>query len=145
MLVVEPARKEDLDRVSRLAARTLSEQYEPEWLAAHMGERSPFWVARDVRTNEVVGFALADREGLEGHLLAIGVDRANRQRGIGSALVKTVKSDLARAGAYRLVLEVRADDQATQAFYTRHGFAPEGLTEGVYRDGGDALTMVRPL
>ncbi len=145
MLVVEPARKEDVEAVSRLAARTLSEQYDPRWLAAHMGEGSPFWVARDVRTNQLVGFALADREGVEGHLLAIGVDKANRSRGIGSALVKTVRTDLAKAGAYRLRLEVRADDPAAQAFYARHGFAPEGLEEAVYRDGGDAVMMARPL
>lgn len=145
MLVVEPARFEDVDAVTRLAARTLSEQYDPAWLAAHMGERSPFWVARDVRSNAVVGFALADREGVEGHLLAIGVDRQRRNRGVGSALVSTVRNDLARAGAYRLSLEVRADDVGAQAFYARHGFAPEGIQERVYRDGGDAVTMARPL
>ncbi len=145
MLVVEPARNEDMDAVSRLAARTLSEQYDPEWLASHMGERTPFWVARDVRLNQVVGFALADRDGVEGHLLAIAVDKASQKRGIGSALVKTVRNDLALSGAYRLRLEVRSDDAATQAFYARHGFAPEGIQESVYRDGGDAVTMARPL
>lgn len=147
MLVVEPVRPEDVDAVARLAARTLSEQYDPSWLAGHMGEsaQAPFWVARDVRTNQLVGFALADRDGVEGHLLAIGVDKHNRKRGIGSALVKTVRSDLARRGAYTLRLEVRVDDLAAQAFYTRHGFQPDGLQEAVYRDGADAVTMSRPL
>lgn len=131
--------------MTRLAARTLSEQYDPAWLAGHMGTQSPFWVARDVRTNQLVGFALADRQGVEGHLLALGVDRTLRKRGIGSALVKTVRNDLARSGAWRLRLEVRADDTEAQAFYVRHGFAPEGLESAVYRDGADAVRMGRPL
>ncbi|MEK6985044.1 MAG: GNAT family N-acetyltransferase [Candidatus Thermoplasmatota archaeon] len=145
MLVVEPIRNEDVDAVADLAARTMSEHYDPEWLAAHAAGRGPFWVARDVERNELVGFALAGRNGAEGHLLAIGVDAARRHRGIGSALVRTVRNDLARSGAFRLTLEVRAEDTAAQAFYSRHGFAPEGLEAAVYRDGGDAVKMARPL
>jgi ribosomal-protein-alanine N-acetyltransferase len=102
-------------------------------------------VARDVPTNRVVGFALASSESCEGHLLAIAVDRQFRGAGIGSALLRNVRQEMTRSGAMRLKLEVRADDRAAQQFYTRHGFAPEGLESHVYSDGSDAVRMARPL
>lgn len=145
MLVVEPARNEDAIEITKLAARNLSEQYDPEWLVGQISKPHAFYVARDVPRNRVVGFALADLDGTEGHLLAIAVEPVHRQHGLGRALVKTVSSELAREGAYRMHLEVRADDPRAQLFYAGLGFAPEGLQEHVYVDGGDAVRMARPL
>jgi [ribosomal protein S18]-alanine N-acetyltransferase len=145
MLVVEPARGSDMEPVARLAAHALAESYDPAWLARHAWGRGTFLVARDVPTNQVVGFAVAERESCEAHLLAIAVETGRRGEGIGSHLLRTVRQELARAGAYRLELEVRADDARAQAFYVRHGFMPRGLESGVYRDGGDAVRMERPL
>lgn len=146
MLVVEPVRDGDLDPVSWLAYRALQEQYDSEWLAHHARTtQGTFLVARDVPTNRIVGFALADQEACEGHLLALAVDRQRRGEGIGSALLKNVRDHMARQGAFRLSLEVRADDQKAQVFYSRHGFAPLGLESHVYSDGSDAVKMARPL
>ena len=146
MLVVEPVRDGDLDPVSWLAYRALQEQYDPDWLAHHAQTKTgTFLVARDVPTNRIVGFALADNEACEGHLLALAVDRQRRGEGIGSALLKNVRDHMARQGAYKLSLEVRADDQKAQVFYSRHGFSPEGLETHVYSDGSDAVKMARPL
>ena len=147
MLVVEPVRNADLDPVARLAVRTLQERYDPAWLAEHMeSQNDTFLVARDIPTNQIVGFALAERqEPLEGHVLALAVDGARRGEGIGRALLGNVRAEMARRGAFRLTLEVRADDPQAQSFYARQGFAPEGLEPCVYRDGGDAIRMARPL
>lgn len=146
MLVVEPVRDADLDPVAWLAYRALQEQYDPGWLAHHARtQKGTFLVARDVPTNRIVGFALADQDACEAHLLALAVDRQRRGEGIGSALLSNVRDQVARQGAFRLSLEVRADDPNAQVFYSRHGFAPAGLEEHVYSDGSDAVKMARPL
>lgn len=147
MLVVEPVRSNDLDRVSRLAISALTEQYGHEWLADHMqGSPGAFMVARDVPTNQVVGFALAEhREACEAHLVALAVDRRRRGQGIGSALLRSVRTNLANSGAFRMSLEVRADDPRSQAFYAHHGFSPEGVESHVYSDGADAVKMASSL
>jgi ribosomal protein S18 acetylase RimI-like enzyme len=145
MLVVEPMKSGDALPVAHLAARTLTESYDPAWLAEHAHGGSTCLVARDVPTNKVVGFALAANESLEGHILAIAVDQGYRGAGIGSALLRNVRQEMARAGALRLKLEVRFEDRAAQEFYVRHGFAPEGLESHVYSDGGDAVRMAQPL
>lgn len=146
MLIVEPVRNADVDPVSRLALATLKERYAPEWLAAHANLRnSTFLVARDVPTNQVVGFALAEADRAEGHLLALAVDGQRRGQGIGRALLSGVGQRLSSQGAMRLRLDVRWDDPAARRFYMHAGFAPEGVKEGVYADGADALEMARPL
>jgi ribosomal-protein-alanine N-acetyltransferase len=145
MLIVEPMRNADAMSVARLAARSLSEAYDPQWLTDQPGAPRTCLVARDIHADRVVGFAVAAKDSCEGHLLAIAVDDQYRGNGIGSALLKNVRQELTRSGAMRLKLEVRAEDRAAQAFYTRHGFAPEGLESHVYSDGGDAVRMAQPL
>lgn len=146
MLVVEPVRDADVDQIARLAMKALRERYDPAWLASHVGGLGgAFVVARDVPTNQVVGFALASQESVNAHLLAIAVDGDERGKGIGSALLHNVRDNLAKQGAFRLSLDVRADDPGAQAFYFRHGFSPEGLDSHVYSDGADAVRMARPL
>lgn len=147
MLVVEPVRNNDLDPVARLAVSTLRERYSQEWLEGHAQNvsRGTFLVARDIPTNQVVGFALAQSEDAEGQLLALAVDSRRQGQGIGSALLADVNERLTRAGAMRLRLDVRWDDPVARGFYARHGFAPAGLKQGVYSDGTDALEMAKPL
>ena len=62
MLVVEPVRNADVDPVARLALDSLQERYAAEWLARHANvAKGTFLVARDVPTNQIVGFALAEK------------------------------------------------------------------------------------
>lgn len=146
MLVVEPVRNADLDPVARLAIATLKERYAPEWLAEHAHlDNGTFLVARDIPTNQVVGFALAEAAEAEAHLLALAVDSQRRGQGIGRALLADVREQMRRQGAMRLRLDVRWDDPAARRFYARQGFSPQGIKEGVYADGADALEMAKPL
>jgi [ribosomal protein S18]-alanine N-acetyltransferase len=146
MLVVEPVRNTDVDPVARLAVQTLQERYTPEWLAEHANlDNGTFLVARDIPTNQVVGFALAKTGEAEGHLLALAVDAQRRGQGIGRALLADVREHMRRQGAMRLKLDVRWDDPSARRFYARQGFAPAGIKEGVYSDGADALEMAKPL
>ncbi len=130
-----------------LAGQQLSELFPARWLAEQaQSNRETFLVARDVRKNTIVGFVVGAREApCEGKVLAIAVDDEHRGQGLGSALLKRLRSQMALTGAYRLTLEVRADDPKAQSFYMRHGFAPDGLLEHQYSDGCDALRLVRPL
>src|SRR5687767_5127608 len=146
MLVVEPVRNADVDPVARLALDSLQERYATEWLARHANvAQGTFLVARDVPTNQVVGFALAEKKEGEGHLLALAVDAQRRGQGIGRALLADVRERMRRQGALQLKLDVRWDDPAARRFYAKAGFEPKCIKEGVYSDGSDALEMVKPL
>ena len=91
-------------------------------LGAHLG-----WVA--VRAERVVGFAVvARRSSRAAEILWIAVDGAERGRGVGSALVDQLVTELGDGGVG--VIEVKTLDQsadyepyvATRAFWERHGF-----------------------
>jgi ribosomal protein S18 acetylase RimI-like enzyme len=142
MLVVEPALDTDVANIVKLASRELRVDA-ASWPARH---HSCCLVARDIPTNHIVGFALADREDpCIGHILAIAVEGDHRGRGIGSALLSRVRQQMTQEGAMELVLDVRGDNQGAQEFYGRHGFRPEGRVSQAYPDGEDAIHLVRPI
>lgn len=140
MLVVEPAGDEDILGVMRLAGNALAAD-PSTWHLHH----PCCMVAKDVTTGRLAGFALADHEACEGHLLALAVDGGRRGEGIGGRLLERVRYQMQREGALRMHLDVRAGDLAAQDFYRRHGFHAEGLQQRVYPDGEDAVHFARPL
>ncbi|MGB1586954.1 MAG: GNAT family N-acetyltransferase [Thermoplasmatota archaeon] len=140
MLVVEPAGDEDMLGVMRLAGDAL--QTDPSTWQLH---RPCCMIAKDVATGRLAGFALADRDACEGHLLALAVDGGQRGLGIGGRLLERVRYQMQREGALRMHLDVRAHDVVTQDFYRRHGFHAEGLQQRAYPDGEDAVHFARPL
>ena len=141
MLVVEPVQEDQVADVVRLAGNAL--RLDPT--RAEMNQPCCM-VAREVATGRIMGFALADRQAAcESHLLALAVDGHHRGEGIGSRLLERVRHQMRQEGAMRMVLDVRADDRAAQAFYVRHGFSPEGLHRQAYPDGEDAVQYARPL
>lgn len=138
MLVVDSAWPSEVSEVVRIAADSLVD-LDPEHFA-YACSRDTCVVARESRSGRVLGFAVAKRqEPCEGHILALAVDRMHRGEGIGSALLHGVKDAMVRSGAYRLSLEVRADNGAAQEFYARNGFRPEGLHPRAFPDGEDAV------
>lgn len=84
-------------------------------------------------------------EGPEAELLRIAVDPRHRRRGTARALLHGVRDDAERAGAGRMLLEVAAENAAALGLYRAEGFAELHRRRRYYRDGSDALVMVRPL
>jgi ribosomal-protein-alanine N-acetyltransferase len=146
MIVVEPVRRSDLEPLARLAATALSERYSEDWLMHRaLQKRGTFLVARDVYAGQIVGFAVAQKGLLEGELLALAVDPSHQGKGIGAALLGHVQSSMATEGAWKMTLDVRADDPDAKRFYEHFGFFPAGLKTNLYSDGGDAIHMERPI
>jgi [ribosomal protein S18]-alanine N-acetyltransferase len=144
---IEPFRAQDLRDVATLAARVLPEPY-PDAFFLHMaqGRRSHFRVSREAVTGELLGFVLAAREpGAVANLLLLAVHPAAQGQGLGRALLRDVQRALTLDQVRRVRLEVRLDNARAIDFYRREGFQVDGLEVGVYRDGGDALAMSKPL
>jgi ribosomal-protein-alanine N-acetyltransferase len=93
----------------------------------------------------VVGHAVASYAGDLADLQRIAVDPPHRRRGIAAALLGEVVTRAARAGADRVLLEVRADNEGALAFYARQGFTEVDRRARYYRDGATAVVLVRPL
>lgn len=145
MLVVEPARREEVDRLVDLARGALTEAIDGAWLSRAAAEGLCL-VARETPSDRILGFALARREPCcQAHLLALAVDPFVQGQGVGTALLRSVQEEMMLTGAMDLRLEVRCDNPRAQSFYARHGFAPEGVQSHAYADGEDAVCLRRPL
>ena len=94
------------------------------------------------------GFAIFYRLPFEAELQAITVAPQARRQGIASALLAHGIAQARAWNSERLLLEVRASNQAAIAVYRRAGFLQDGVRRGYYRNGAgreDAWLMSLPL
>lgn len=90
----------------------------------------------------VDGYAGLALLGDEAEVHTIGVRPSAQGAGIGRALLQDL---LARAGARRVLLEVRTDNAPAIALYESEGFVILGVRRRYYQpSGADAYTMARP-
>lgn len=98
------------------------------------------WVARE--EGEVRGFLLAWWLGGELEIQTVATAPAARRRGVGAALVAAALSEAREHGAERVLLEVRASNEAALALYRRAGFVEDGRRRGYYSEPfEDAVLM----
>ena len=87
----------------------------------------------------------AARNATDADLQTIAVGEQAQGRGVATSLLRTLLDRAAQRGARRIVLEVRADNDAAQALYRRFGFAQIARRSRYYPDGSDALIWQAPL
>ena len=76
------------------------------------------------------------------NMLAIAVDPARQGRGVGSAIVEALESELVRRGARIVIVDTSATDAyaKARAFYRRQGYAQEATIRD-YWAAGDAKVV----
>jgi ribosomal protein S18 acetylase RimI-like enzyme len=96
----------------------------------------------------VAGFAIMEFGEERAHLVLLAVRPTHRRLGIGRRLVEWLLRSARTAGIASVHLELRAGNEAAQAFYRAMGFARTVLVPGYYRAGGKqegALRMLQVL
>ena len=96
-----------------------------------------------LRGGAVVGYAgLCDYPD-EAFVQTLAVAAPAQGTGLGSRLLAALLEEAARRGQRVVSLEVRADNEAAQRLYARHGFSRTGVRRGYYPGGVDALVLTR--
>ena len=131
----------DLSAVNDIANSVLRESYSME-LFMHFFERmsGSFFVAEEGRS--LIGFALAvplTHRSIRLLILAVRPDR--HSRGVGKALLDTVKDYALARMMTDMVLEVGIDNSRAIEFYSRNGFAVISKIPEYYNDMTDAYVM----
>lgn len=95
----------------------------------------------------VLGYAGLMVSGADADVQTVAVAAAAQGRGTGALLLRALVAEAAARGATSLLLEVRADNDAAIALYTRHGFEQIAVRRRYYQPADvDALVMrLRPL
>lgn len=78
-------------------------------------------------------------------LQRIGVTENARRRGVATTLLESVFDAACRAGAQRILLEVRELNYPALAFYAAFGFVEIDRRPRYYRDGSAAVVMRVPV
>ncbi len=81
---------------------------------------------------EIVGYAVMMLAVDEAELLDISIDKAHQRKGIGRKLLEAMLSLARHENMRRMVLEVRASNQAAIALYRASGFEQIGLRRDYY-------------
>ena len=110
--------------------------------AASGGMRA--WVAE--LNGEMSGVLVGRMAADEFEILNLAVLRAHRRRGIASRLLDTALRWSRGTGTKRMLLEVRASNDAAIRLYARHGFTACGRRSQYYQNPAeDALLFARAL
>jgi ribosomal-protein-alanine N-acetyltransferase len=104
---------------------------------------------RDADTNVVVvgepgaiiAFGLMAHADDDAHLLLFAVSRAHQRRGIGSALLLWLEAVARSAGARRIRVEARRDNEAARCFYNEHGYHERALRRAMYSARMDGVLL----
>lgn len=89
----------------------------------------------------VVGHSVVSVAGDIAELQRIAVEGRHRRAGVASALLASVAATAQRAGADRLLLEVREDNPGALTFYVRRGFTRIARRPRYFADGAPALVL----
>jgi ribosomal-protein-alanine N-acetyltransferase len=126
----------DLPVLARLHALSFPEAWGESALADLIGAPG----AAGLIAEPNLGFVLTRTVADEVEVLTICVANAERQSGIGTALLQAAATKAAEVGAKAMFLEVVTDNEAAKTLYYRSGFRAVG-TRKAYYQGKDALVM----
>jgi ribosomal-protein-alanine acetyltransferase len=144
-IVVRNLTPEDRPAIGRILAESPEAAH---WSADSLLEAAPsgmrVWGAE--LSGEMSGFLVGRKAADEFEILNLAVLQANRRRGIASRLLDAALRWSRGAGIKRVLLEVRASNDAAIRLYVRHGFATCGRRNQYYQNPReDALLFARTL
>jgi [ribosomal protein S18]-alanine N-acetyltransferase len=104
---------------------------------------------RDPETNVVVvgaqgavtAFGLMYYAQEDAHLLLFAVLRENQRQGIGSALLLWLEEVARAAGAKRIRVEARRENEAARSFYNEHGYHEREIKKLMYSGVVDGVCL----
>jgi len=163
-LSLGPAHRADLARIAVLSPAALETGLLASWTEPRLGRmlrhretmvlvarcRAAAGALRTVAamgatTAEFAGFGIMVYGDTRAHLNLLGIEPRFQRRGIGRRILRWLEASALEAGTFDITLEVRANNQAAQAFYLALGYEPVGRVERYYQGVEDAIRMRRSL
>jgi ribosomal protein S18 acetylase RimI-like enzyme len=104
---------------------------------------------RDPETNVVVvgaqgaitAFGLMYYAQEDAHLLLFAVQRASQRQGVGTALLLWLEEVARAAGAKRIRVEARRENEAARSFYNEHGYHEREIKKLMYSGVVDGVCL----
>lgn len=140
-----PAVLMDLARLVALEEGAFDTPWTSAAIEAELQHPEALVLVVEAAGEELAGYLSIRLAPCEADLLRVAVAPEHRRRGLAAGLLEAGLAEAERRGAEVCFLEVRSDNQAAIGLYQRFGFSVVGRRPGYYSDGGEALTMGRPM
>ena len=130
---VRLAAEEDISGIVEIEKRCFADPWSENAFRSSFKANTDIFVLEG--DGKIGGFAVFDRTlGIEAELHNIAVDPQLRGRGLSRLLMDALVDSAKRNGVGRIMLEVRASNEAAIALYTKYGFEMVGVRPGYYRN-----------
>jgi ribosomal-protein-alanine N-acetyltransferase len=106
-------------------------RWTPPRVARSIADANTNVVVVDGRTG-IAAFGIMFHADDDAHLLLLAVDRALQRSGIGSAVLAWLEDAARAAGASRIRVEARRDNDAARNFYSEHGYHERAIRPAMY-------------
>ena len=77
----------------------------------------------------------------DAHLLLFAVHRSRQRQGVGTVLLRWLEEAALAAGAQRIRVEARMDNDAARSFYNEHGYHEGAVVRGMYSGRLDGVKL----
>jgi ribosomal-protein-alanine N-acetyltransferase len=137
---IERMQVSDLKEVMEIEKASFSSPWKRSYFLYDMNRPHAFClVAKE--NKRLVGYLIAWRIEDQIHLANIAVHPAERKKGFGSQLLKTILEIGEELKCQNIYLEVRLSNTIAQNFYCKLGFVQNFIQKHYYHDGEDALIL----
>lgn len=119
-------------------------------------EARSYWIGREIPRDPLaalegdgsgllVGYAGISFIGPDSEIMTFAIARSHQGQGLGTEFLKKLVNLARVRDCTRMLLEVRADNDAALALYTKVGFVEGERRKRYYQDGVDAILMSKDL
>lgn len=144
--MIRQMREADLMSVYRITCNSLDEYYASDVFSYFMLRWPAGQLVAVDPVGNVVGYMTASRLGKGVVTITLfAVDPSYRNHGVGDELLRAFRHRSTMEGHKSIQLEVRANNAAAIAFYSKRGFLQTSRLPCFYNDGCDALRMIAPV
>jgi [ribosomal protein S18]-alanine N-acetyltransferase len=98
-------------------------------------------VVRDAK--DVIAFGIMEYQEVEAHLTLFAVAPAWQRQGIGRELLSWLEESALVAGARRIRVEARRENEAARCFYNEAGYHEQAIERGMYSKALDGIRLER--
>ncbi|MGH9441858.1 MAG: ribosomal protein S18-alanine N-acetyltransferase [Thermoanaerobaculia bacterium] len=145
---LRPATESDLDAIAAIEAASFPVPWKREFFAGELRESNRYHRVLDRQAGGspgIAGYLFAVTLFDEFHINKIATHPSVRSEGHGARLMNDAISAGRSQMSASIVLEVRLSNSSAIRFYSRFEFIDIGRRRRYYKDGEDAMVMMRPL
>lgn len=134
----------DIDTIVKLEEEIFGESLGFEMLSEEINNPLIWFRVIEI-DNKVIGYIGGYFFMEDGEILNFVIDENYQHQGYGSSLFTSIIDEAYNIGVRRITLEVRKSNHKGISFYTKHNFKEIFVRKHYYKNGEDAIVMMKEL